>query len=255
MTALEKDLEASGWSVYPHSASEVDGLGYVPAMKADRDHQQLDFSIDGSGNRLSVVADHDALDPARPRSRTSTHGRRSTASPLEGELRSGHDRGRERYRREGGRLDDLAQIVAIYNHYIINTPITFDLDAVTVEERKSWFAQFSPTGRHRLIVADRGGIVIGYAGSHQFRTKAAYDTTVETTVLLAARWAGHRHLAVRHPVRRHRSEDIHSLLAGITLPNEASVALHERFGFSRAGVTHAVGANSADIGTSAGTNG
>ena len=65
MTALEKDLEASGWSVYPHSASEVDGLGYVPAMRADRDHQQLDFSIDGSGNRLSVVADHDALDLAR----------------------------------------------------------------------------------------------------------------------------------------------------------------------------------------------
>jgi len=140
-------------------------------------------------------------------------------------------------------LDDLAQIVAIYNHYIINTPITFDLDAVTVEERKSWFAQFSPTGRHRLMVADRGGIVIGYAGSHQFRTKAAYDTTVETTVYCSpdAVGLGIGTLLYGTLFDAIASEDIHSLLAGITLPNEASVALHERFGFSRAGVTHAVG--------------
>jgi len=140
-------------------------------------------------------------------------------------------------------LDDLAQIVAIYNHYIVHTPITFDLDSVSVDERRGWFAQFAATGRHRLLVADRAGTVLGYAGSHQFRTKAAYDTTVETTVYCAPDAVGLGIGTVLYGalIDAIVSEDVHSLLAAITLPNEASVALHERFGFSLAGVTHAVG--------------
>ncbi|MEO5838971.1 MAG: N-acetyltransferase family protein [Acidimicrobiales bacterium] len=140
-------------------------------------------------------------------------------------------------------IDDLEQVVAIYNHYVLHTPITFDLAPFTVEDRRDWFEQFSTTGRHRLLVAVDRGAVVGYAGSHQFRTKAAYDTTVETTVYCApnavGRGIGHAlYLALFQAIE---GEDIHSLLAAITLPNDASVALHERFGFTRAGVTHEVG--------------
>ena len=139
--------------------------------------------------------------------------------------------------------DDLQQIVDIYNHYIVHTPITFDLAPMTVADRREWFGQFSSTGRHRLFVAVDDSAVVGYVGSHQFRTKAAYDTTVETTVYCApaaiGRGVGTRlYTALFEAIA---SEDIHVLLAGITLPNEASVALHERFGFTLAGVTHAVG--------------
>ena len=140
-------------------------------------------------------------------------------------------------------VDDREQIVDIYNHYIVHTPITFDLAPMTVDDRKGWFEQFSAMGRHRLLVAVERGTVVGYAGSHQFRTKAAYDTTVETTVYCAPSAVGKGvgtmlYTALFEAIA---SEDIHALLAGITLPNDASVALHERFGFTLAGVTHAVG--------------
>ncbi|MEO8695831.1 MAG: N-acetyltransferase family protein [Acidimicrobiales bacterium] len=139
--------------------------------------------------------------------------------------------------------DDLAQIVHIYNHYVVHTPITFDLAPFAVGERRGWFEQFSTTGRHRLLVAVDRGTVVGYTGSHQFRPKAAYDTTVETTVYCApsalGRGIGRQlYLALFQAIE---TEDIHSLLAAITLPNDASVSLHERFGFTLSGVTRAVG--------------
>jgi phosphinothricin acetyltransferase len=138
---------------------------------------------------------------------------------------------------------DLPAIVAIYNHYIVETAISFDLDPYTLDERRPWFAQFEDSGRHRLLVADDGGEVVGYAGSHQFRTKRAYDTSVETTVYCApdavGRGIGRQLYAALFDLLA--GEDIRSMIAGITLPNDASVALHESFGFTPAGVMHDVG--------------
>lgn len=141
------------------------------------------------------------------------------------------------------RPDDLPAIVGIYNHYIVHTPVTFDLDPVTVDERRAWFGQFADNGRHRLFVAEQDGHVVGYAGAHQFRAKAAYDTTAETTIYLAPGSTGHGigralYAALFDALA---AEDVHMLVAGITLPNDASVALHERFGFRLAGVFHEVG--------------
>jgi phosphinothricin acetyltransferase len=138
---------------------------------------------------------------------------------------------------------DLPGLVEIYNHYVIHTPITFDLEPVTVEERRPWFEQFADRGRYRLLVADEGGRVLGYACTHQFRTKAAYDTTVETTIYCAPEATGRGvgtalYTALFDAIA---SEDVHVAVAGITLPNDASVALHERFGFTQAGVFHDVG--------------
>ena len=138
---------------------------------------------------------------------------------------------------------DLARLTEIYNHYVVHTAITFDLEPYTVETRRPWFAQFAPSGRHRLLVAEADGVVLAYAGTHQFRTKAAYDTSVETTVYCAPDATGRGigralYAALFDAVL---DEDINAFIAGITLPNEASVALHERFGFAPAGIMHAVG--------------
>src|SRR5579859_387225 len=77
---------------------------------------------------------------------------------------------------------DLPRLTEIYNHYVIHTPVTFDLEPYTVERRAAWFEQFAPAGRYRLVVAEVDGRVEGYAGTMRWRPKAAYDTTVETTV-------------------------------------------------------------------------
>jgi phosphinothricin acetyltransferase len=133
---------------------------------------------------------------------------------------------------------DLGRITEIYNHYVANTPITFDLQTCTAREREAWFEEHSDGRRRRLLVAEEGGSVVGYAGSGQFRTKAAYDTTVETTIYCApeaiGRGIGSRLYAVLFDELAH--EDIRRLAAGITLPNDASIALHRRFGFKEVGV-------------------
>ena len=140
------------------------------------------------------------------------------------------------------RPDDLAPLTAIYNYYVVHTPITFDLRPLEPEERRRWFDDHQG-GRHRLLVADDNGDVLGYATTSPWRPKAAYDTTVESTVYV-------RHDATGRGIGRDLysalfdalvNEDIRAVVAGIALPNDASVALHERFGFRPVGVFTEVG--------------
>jgi phosphinothricin acetyltransferase len=138
---------------------------------------------------------------------------------------------------------DLARLTEIYNHYVVHSPATFDLEPYTVERRAAWFDQFAPGGRHRLLVAEEDGNVIGYAGSMRFRPKPAYETTVETTIYCgpdtAGRGIGGRLYAALFAALA--GEDVHRIVAGYTLPNPASAALHRRSGFQPVGVFSAVG--------------
>ena len=128
---------------------------------------------------------------------------------------------------------DLARLTEIYNHYVVNTPITFDIETYTVEQRESWFSQFAEGGRYRLIVAEENGLVLGYAGTTRFRPKAAYETTVETTIYCAhdATRKGISALLYSALFEAIENEDVNRIVGGYTLPNPASAALHERFGF------------------------
>jgi phosphinothricin acetyltransferase len=133
--------------------------------------------------------------------------------------------------------EDLARLTEIYNYYIVNTPVTFDIDPYTVEQREGWFSQFG-TGRYRLLVAEENGVIAGYAGSMRFRPKAAYETTVETTVYCAPEAVGKGIGARLYEAlfKELQAEDVHRVVAGYTLPNAATAALHERFGFRVVGV-------------------
>jgi len=133
---------------------------------------------------------------------------------------------------------DLPRLTEIYNHYVVNTPVTFDVEPYTVERRESWFNQFAENGRYRLLVAEENGTILGYAGTTRFRPKAAYETTAEMTVYCAPEATGKR-IGSRLYAALFDSlvgEDIRMFVAGYTLPNPASAALHERFGFKRVGV-------------------
>ena len=141
------------------------------------------------------------------------------------------------------RVSDLPALNVLYNHYVETTPITFDVEPVTLEEREAWFRGFGAAGPHRLLVAESGGELVGYACSHRFRPKRAYDTSVETTVYAAPdrprRGIGSALYTAL--LRALADEDVHRAYAGITLPNPASIALHERFGFRPAGTFDEVG--------------
>jgi phosphinothricin acetyltransferase len=140
-------------------------------------------------------------------------------------------------------LADLPALTAIYNHYVVHTAITFDLAPLRLDQRRPWFDEHAPDGRHRLLLIEQDGDVLGYASSSRWRPKAAYDTTVESSVYV-------RHDAVGRGLGRQlyaalfdalAREHIHTVVAGVALPNAASMALHERFGFREVGVFGEVG--------------
>jgi phosphinothricin acetyltransferase len=140
--------------------------------------------------------------------------------------------------------DDLNRLVEIYNHYVIETHITFDTEPFAVTERIQWFNQFSATGRYRLLVAVAGDQIAGYASSTPFKPRAAYNTSVETTIYLDPEHMGHGlgGQLYTHLLDQLIAEDsVHRAYGGIALPNDASVALHRKLGFTHAGSYHEVG--------------
>jgi phosphinothricin acetyltransferase len=136
--------------------------------------------------------------------------------------------------RPGGE-PDLEKLNNIYNQYVKDTHYTFDIEPMTIEARREWFSHYGPSGRHRLLVALSDDALVGFACSSMFRPRPAYQTSVETTIYLAPDAVGHGAGTMLYSelFRSLASEDIHRAYAGISLPNPASIALHERFGFKR----------------------
>lgn len=138
---------------------------------------------------------------------------------------------------------DYGRIVDIYNHYVLNSPATFDTRPYSLGERATWFAGFSASGPHQLLVARSGERVIGYAYSAAFNPRPAYDISVETTVYLDPGSTGRRVGTALYAelFERLASCGLHGAYAGVTLPNDASVRLHRSFGFRQIGVETEVG--------------
>jgi phosphinothricin acetyltransferase len=142
-----------------------------------------------------------------------------------------------------GAVDDLPALTDLYNHYVLHDHATFDVEPFAVEARRVWFDHYADTGPHRLLVAELAGTVAGYATSSAHRAKPAYATSVETTVYCAPDVVGKGvgsalYAALLDVLAR---EDVHRAYAGVALPNDASVRLHERFGFRELGTFHEVG--------------
>lgn len=139
--------------------------------------------------------------------------------------------------------NDLPSLLDIYNHYVLNTPITFDVAPRTLEQRQAWLNGFAPAGRYQCFVAVKDGQPAGWASSHRYNERAAYDTTVSASIYLApeARGQGLGRTLYATLFEALAGQDIHRLFVGITLPNEASVRLHQAFGFEQVGIYREVG--------------
>jgi len=145
--------------------------------------------------------------------------------------------------------DDLVALTDIYNHYVRETPITFDTAAFTPEERRPWLLSHPEDGPYRLKVAVDGTFqgnsqrILGYVTSSPYRAKPAYSTSVEVTIYLApdAGGRGIGTLLYKALFEDLATEDVHRAYAGIAQPNEASTRLHERFGFRPVGTYREVG--------------
>lgn len=139
---------------------------------------------------------------------------------------------------------DLSALTDIYNHYVVHSHVTFDVEPFTVEQRRGWFDQYAPTGPHRLLVAEDDATVVGYATSGRFRAKPAYGGTVETTIYLHPEHTGRGladplYAALLDELRREST--VHVAVAGVALPGPASIALHLRHGFRPVGTFSELG--------------
>ena len=143
-----------------------------------------------------------------------------------------------------GRRADLSAVLEVYNHFVERSPVTFEVEPLRTADRDEWIREHLGEGRYRLWVAvERGGRLVGWATTSPFRPRAAYATTVESSVYCRPGFEGKGvgtklYTALFDSVR---DEDIERVVAGVTLPNPASVHLHRRFGFRRVGTFHRVG--------------
>lgn len=137
--------------------------------------------------------------------------------------------------------DDLPAINAIYNEEIRTGVATWDYDPWPLEARERWFDEHDPA--EPVLVADVGGAVAGFGYLSWYRTKAGYRYTRENTVYIdpayQRRGLGARLLEAL--IDQARSLRVRALIAQIETSNEASIALHERYGFVRLGVERQVG--------------
>lgn len=134
--------------------------------------------------------------------------------------------------------DDLARLTEIDNYYIANSQATFFVEPRKAEDRRAWFNNYKESGPYRMLVCEENGVVQGCAFSSRYRDHFAFDQTIETSVYLASdvRTKGLGSLLYKELFDALKNEALHLAVAGIALPNDASVALHKKFGFEEVGV-------------------
>jgi L-amino acid N-acyltransferase YncA len=131
---------------------------------------------------------------------------------------------------------DLPAIVAIYNTTIASRMVTADLNPVTVEERRHWFEQHSPS-RRPVWVATEGDRVIGWLSYSSFHPRAAYDATCELSLYLAPehRGRGLGSQLLQRSIAQAPAFGIRNLVGLIFGHNTPSLRLFARHGFDRWG--------------------
>ena len=130
---------------------------------------------------------------------------------------------------------DAAAIARIYNHYVLHTVITFEEEPVSTGDMEGRIGDVTRT--HPWLVCEQRGAVVGFAYARPWNVRSAYRHSVEVTIYLEPTVTGRGlgrplYEALLDAVDR---RSIHRAVAGIALPNEASVRLHERLGFVKSG--------------------
>lgn len=131
-------------------------------------------------------------------------------------------------------FSDAAQIAELYNYYIETSIATFELEQIDGAEMEKRIRE-TLAGNYPYLVAEENSEILGYAYGHQFRARIAYRHTVEISVYIKNGFHGRGIASALYEnlFREISRGDYHAVIAGISLPNEASVRLHEKFGMEK----------------------
>jgi phosphinothricin acetyltransferase len=132
--------------------------------------------------------------------------------------------------------DDLPAVVAIYNRTIPGRVATAQLEPVTVDERRAWFAAHTPDRRPMWVAQGTDGIV-AWVGLSDFHPRAAYAATAQISIYLdeAARGRGLGGRLLDHAIRESPGAGVAALVGLVFAHNAASLALFQSRGFARWG--------------------
>ena len=128
---------------------------------------------------------------------------------------------------------DAAAICEIYNYYVLNTHTNFEEEAVSVQEMSERIT--SITKKHPWLVYEENGKLMGYAYASDWKSRCSYRYSVESSVYLAhgTQGKGIGSKLYEALLEKISGLEIHAVIGGIAQPNEASIALHEKFGFEK----------------------
>jgi phosphinothricin acetyltransferase len=134
--------------------------------------------------------------------------------------------------------EDCDCLLRLRNHYIVSSFAVFDEEPLSSESVARWISSFATTGPYRLLVATDGSELMGFACSQQYRSHPAFRRTVETSIYTAPGQSrkGIGTALYTSLLSALEAENLHRAVVGIALPNEASVNLHKRLGFTEVGV-------------------
>jgi L-amino acid N-acyltransferase YncA len=129
-------------------------------------------------------------------------------------------------------IADAASICAIYNPYILNSTISFETIPVSDKEMAE---RIIHNGKLPWLVYEENDHILGYAYATKWRIRHSYRYSVESAVYLDSESTGRGlgTLLYNELLNRLKSMNIHVVIGGIALPNPASIALHEKFGFEK----------------------
>ena len=137
--------------------------------------------------------------------------------------------------------DDAEAIQRIYNHEVEHTTHTFDLVPRTLEDQQAWLQD--RTGALGVLVAEIDGQVVGFSSLSEYRPRAAYRTSVESSVYVdeAVRGRGVGRRLLHDLVDLAKASGFHTMVARVAGGHEASIKLHAAVGFATVGTEREVG--------------
>ena len=138
--------------------------------------------------------------------------------------------------------DDAVDIAYIYNYYVATSHATFEIEPVDLAEMQKRIASRLERG-YPFFVCDGGDEIVGYAFGDEYRERSAYRQTVEVSVYVRPGHDGKKIGTSLYEAlfAEIKNGDFHAVVAGISLPNDASVHLHEKFGMEKVAHFHEVG--------------
>jgi len=128
---------------------------------------------------------------------------------------------------------DATPIAEIYNHYVRETVVTFEETPVSVDEMARRIEDIG--ARFPWLVWEDGGAVVGYAYASAWKSRSAYRFSVESTIYLTASYQGGGIGTKLYGalLAELKTRGFHTAVGGIAFPNPASIALHEKLGFTK----------------------